>query len=91
MNSLKPNSKSMRALRALEGTGPANPRTEYDVSVLARQTDSLWHAALKALVDRGLAERGPVKRLGWPDVCGWYITDAGREALAKLPTHVKDR
>lgn len=71
----------MRALRALAGSSPENPLTEYDV-YRANQTLGQWkqeayHGALRTLVTRGLAVRCPSAH----GRTQWYITDAGREML----------
>ena len=82
MSALRWDGKPLRVLRILRDTSPAHPLTEYDVYRLDTPkgvTDtSRYHAALKTLVDRGLA-----KRCGIPRGYQWYITDEGRAELAR--------
>lgn len=73
---LRPDGKPMRALRVLAMA--CEPLHEDDVWRQARRPFdmSMWHAPLRTLVERGLAERTG-RRGGYR----YSITDAGREAL----------
>lgn len=77
--SLRPDGKPMRALAALELTGPDHSRDEAQVHVAARHDPydyCQWYDALASLVALGYA-----RRIGRPGGYRWFITPAGRSVL----------